>query len=130
MRYLITILLVLVWSTSFGQLPMGTYSQGKPRQNSYLQLSSNGKFSFHDMRSSSCFGWIEHYGEWSLKCDTLILSYNWSVQSKTDTTKLSEPVEYKKYIVKNYFLEYVGIKENNFFAYWGDFKFQSKEYNW
>lgn len=107
----------------------------------YLELDSNYKFAYFDCRSSSTWFWSMTYGNWSIKADTLILTYeHLQIRDKNDT--ISEPIKYtdydgkiftvtngkinterKKYFIRNNCLLLITDNENNKVKDWGNFDF-------
>lgn len=107
----------------------------------YLEIDSNYKFAYFDCRSSSTWLWGMTYGNWSVKNDTLILTYEHpQIRDKNDIT--SKPVKYtyydgkiytvtngkinietKKYSVRNNSLLLINDEENNKVKDWGNFDF-------
>jgi hypothetical protein len=65
----------LCCSTPSNQVKFGAYTHDDSLQYSDLEIFKNHKFVFDDMRSESCWLWMKYEGNWTLKKDTLIFTW-------------------------------------------------------
>ena len=84
-RHTTIILFLLFCQNLFGQIKFGTYSQIDTSVYADLKLYSDNKFDFYDTRNGSCWVWTRTLGNWKLKKDTVIFSWQSTSEESSDS---------------------------------------------